>query len=123
ANLDLRRTVVTDSRIGAEDAGRPVRIPVVVKCTTETVGFRQMQRTVAAIYGGQEHGIGGRTETNALVSARTVGTTEHREARRGRGRGDHVLGVTLGVADVELDVVAGTGRDVLDLQRSHHRTA
>src|SRR6267154_1738267 len=36
---------------------------------------------------------------------------------------DHVLRVALRVGRVDLDVVAGTGRDVLDIQSSHHRTA
>src|SRR5258707_12155139 len=81
-----------------------------------------MERSVAASGGRKPDRIGGRTEADALVSADAPGA-EHNDARRTAAGGDHVLGVPLGPARVDLDVVAGTGRDVLDLQRSHHRTA
>src|SRR5882672_1475813 len=113
--------VITNPRRAAEQAGRPVGIPVVVVGATDTPGFGQMQRAVAASGSRQIDRIGGRTKADALVGA--ARTAEHREARRGARGGDHVLRVTLGVARVDLDVVAGTGRDVLDVQRTHHRTA
>ena len=114
----------------AEQARRPVRIPVVVERTTNTKGFRQMERTITREGGGTkasprcEDTIRGRTDANSIAGSElTVGAAHHKERRRGsRGR-DDVLGVTLGPACVDLDVVARTGRDVLDLQRSHHRTA
>lgn len=58
---------------------------------------------------------------NALIGRSAA--AEHRETGRGSADGDHILRVALGVGHIELDVVAGTRRDVLDLQGCHHRTA
>src|SRR5258708_15778365 len=81
-----------------------------------------MERSITAEDRRQIDRIRRRTESDALVSAWTAGVAEHRETRRGGAGGDHVLRVTLCPGRVDLDVVTRTGRDVLDLQRSHHRT-
>src|SRR6266702_7193719 len=46
----LRGTVVTNGRVAAEQARRPVRIPVVVERTTDTVSGRQMEVSISTIY-------------------------------------------------------------------------
>src|SRR5712664_448093 len=122
-NVSLRGAIVTNRGVAAEQARRPVRIPVVVERTTDTVRSRQMQIAIAAGCYRKIDSIGGATEADALVGARTTSAAEHREARRATAGGDHLLGVTLCPGRVDLEVVAGTSRDVLDLQRSHHRTA
>src|SRR5712664_536923 len=122
AGEELRSAVIPHGRVAAEQARRPVRIPVVVERTTDTVSSRQMQIAIAAGKRRKIDSISGRTEADALVSA-DAAAAEHREARRATAGGDHLLGVALCPGRIDLEVVAGTGRDVLDLQRSHHRTA
>src|SRR5712664_475252 len=122
AHVELRSAVIPHGRVAAEQARRPVRIPVVVERTTDTVSSRQMQIAIAASKRRKIDSISGRTEADALVSA-DAAAAEHREARRATAGGDHLLGVALCPGRIDLEVVAGTGRDVLDLQRSHHRTA
>jgi hypothetical protein len=104
--------------VAAPDAGRPVGIPIVVERTTDTPCIHQLE--LAARH---EDRISRLTEADALVSTSNTRVAEHREARRGTARGDHGFSGTMGVGGVDLDVVACTGRQVLDLQRSHHRTA
>src|SRR5262249_32778086 len=65
--------------------------------------------------------VSGLAEADALI--RRTAAAKHREVRRSARGGDHVLRVTLGVAHVHLDVVAWAGRQILDLQCVHHRTA
>src|SRR5882757_4804671 len=96
AEVGLGGGVIANGRVAAEHAGRPVRIPVVVERTTDTVRFGQMQSTIATGKCRKEDGVGRRTETNALVSVRTIAAAEPSEARRGTAGGDDVLGVTLG---------------------------
>src|SRR5882757_239665 len=48
AEVGLGSVVIANGGVAAEHAGRPVRIPVVVERTTDTVGSRQMERAVAA---------------------------------------------------------------------------
>src|SRR6185436_7040158 len=72
---------------------------------------------------GQVDAISRLAKAKALIRTQTARVTEHREARRTAARGDHSLGITLGVRCVALEIVARTGRDVLDLQRNVHRTA
>src|SRR5215510_167774 len=48
ADKGFRRVVVTDPGIAAEQAGRPVRIPVVVERTADAPGLRQMEPSVTA---------------------------------------------------------------------------
>ena len=92
-----------------------------VECATDTVGWSD-GATVAAGEGpaGKPHRSS--TKANALVARCSEPPNIAKLGEPPDGR-DHVLGVTLGLAGVDLEVVAGTGRDVLDLQRSHHRTA
>src|SRR5262249_47777696 len=71
----------------------------------------------------QIHSIARRTEADALVGTETARAAEHREGWRRAGGRYYVLHVTNGVAGVDLEVVAGTPRDVLDLQGDHTRTA
>src|SRR4051812_46022121 len=124
ADQALGSVVIANLRVAAEQAGRPVRIPVVVERATDAPGFGQMQGAVATGESRQVDCVRGRTETDGVIgNARGVLAalrTEDREARRSSARGDHVLGVALCPAGIELDVVAGTGRNVLDLQRGHH---
>src|SRR6476619_6681406 len=82
-----------------------------------------MEPTVrAAVYAdGSIHRIARQTEADALVG--WTAATKHREARRGAAGRDHVLGVALGPGRVDLDVVAGAGRNVLDIEARHHRAA
>ena len=108
--------------VAAPEAGRPVGIPVVVERTTDTPSLSQDDATGTAS-AGQVDAIRAGTEANALIAAGNAGVTEHREVRRTTARGDHGLGVTLRVRCVDLDIVARTGREVLDLQRSRHSTA
>src|SRR6185295_11382313 len=116
--------IVPNPSVASPKAGRPEGIPVVVEGTTNTPGFRQLQALRGtAIEPTRVDGVSRKTEAHALVSARNTGVPEHQEGRRSAGGRDHVLGVTLGVGDVDLEVVAGARREVLDLQRSHHRTA
>ena len=91
-----------------------------IERAADAPGRRQGDAAGAAC-AGHIDAIGGRTEADALVAEAAV--TEHRKARRGAAGGDHLLGGALGIGDVELDVVARAGRQVLDLQRSHHRAA
>ena len=115
-------TVVANRSVAAPEAGRPVGIPVVVERTTDTKGFGQLEVAGKTAGNGnkpgQENRIRRLAKANALIRTQTVRVTEHREARRGTARGDHGLGVTLGVRCVDLEIVARTGREVLDLQRS-----
>ena len=80
----LGDVVVANGRIAAEQAGRPVGIPVVVDRATDTPSLRQLELAIAAVGSRKVDGIGGHTEANALVSAGNAGTAEHREARRSR---------------------------------------
>src|SRR5258708_9860290 len=80
-----------------------------------------MKRSVAAGPHGTINGVRCKTKPDALIGS--TAAAKHRKARRGTTGGDHVLGVALGPGRVDLDVVASTGRDVLDVQRSHHRTS
>src|SRR6185295_15310642 len=78
---------------------------------------------VAAANQRQIDSVGGRTETYALVSAGPAGAAKHRKAWGSRIGRDDVFRRSLGVARVELDLVAGTGRDVLDVQGRHDSAA
>src|SRR5262249_46535506 len=80
----LGSVVVTNSRIAAEQAGRPVGVPVVVEGTTDAEGFGEVETTVTAKERGQPHRVGSDTEANALVGTGTAGAAEHREVRRNR---------------------------------------
>src|SRR6185312_863560 len=84
--------VIPDLRVAAEQARRPVGIPVVVEPATETPGRRQDD---AAGTGRTWHvdAVGSRAEADALVGG--AAAAEHREARRGAAGGDHVLGRAL----------------------------
>src|SRR5258708_31587740 len=83
-----------------------------------------MDRTIAAERRRQEYAVRGRTESEGAIRSKLIGNaTQHYEAGRSTRGGDHVLGVTLGPGRIHLDVVADTPRDVLDLQRGHHRAA
>ena len=93
-----------------------------VERTADTESFDQLEVASTTEQGGQINRISRLAKANALVGA-DAAAAEHREVRRATRGGDHVLGVTLGVRRVDLDVVSRTGRDVLDLQRSHHRAA
>src|ERR1043165_2827107 len=120
-----RATAVAHLGVAAPEAGRPVGIPVVVERTTDTpcIGQLDVAGSTTGKEPGKVHAIRRLAKANALICTRTAGSTKHREARRGRARGDHGLGSTLGVADVDLDVVARTRGQVLVLQGSNHRTA
>src|SRR5439155_20277925 len=116
--------VIPNLRVASPEAGRPVGIPVVVERTTDAPSVRQLEAlrgttTEATRVDGVSYG----TESDALVTARNSGAAEHQELRRSAGGRDHRLGGALGEGGVDLEVVARTGRNVLDLQRSHHRTA
>src|SRR5439155_7479312 len=100
--------VILDLSVAAPEAGRPVGIPVVVERTTDTPSARQDDATRSAS-AGHVDAISRVAEGNALVSA-AAAATEHREVRRRTAGGDHGLGVTLCVRDVDLDVVACTRR-------------
>src|SRR5207244_601965 len=89
--------VVTDRGVAAEQAGRPVGIPVVVECTTDTPGLRQLETAIAARGDRQVDGVGGHTDADALVSTGNAGAREHREVRRSRRGRDDLLGVAHGV--------------------------
>src|SRR6185295_10263410 len=123
----VRSTIVLDLGVAAPEAGRPVGIPVVVERTTDTPSAGQddaaATRTRSKRAGRSIEAIRGVAETNALIAAGKAGVTEHCEARRRTAGGDHGLGVTLGVRCVDLEIVARTGREVLDLQGNVHRTA
>src|SRR6266404_6063078 len=118
-------TAVAHRGVAAPEAGRPVGIPVVVERTTDTPCIHQLDvaGSTAGKKPGQENRISRLAKANALVRTQTARATEHREVRRSTARGDHGLGVTLRVRCVDLEIVARTGRDVLDLQRNVHRTA
>src|ERR1700751_785423 len=95
-----------------------------VEGATETPGLGQMDRPIAAVCNRQKYTVRRCTEADGASSTKlTWDAAEHRKARRGATGGDHVLRVTVRPARVHLDVVARTARDVLDLQRSHHRSA
>src|SRR5262249_23655083 len=80
ADVGFRGPVVTDPGIAAEQAGRPVRIPVVVERTADAPGCRQMKRSVTPVDDGEEDGIAHRTEGDALISTRKARSAEHRKA-------------------------------------------
>ena len=97
-----------------------------VEGATDAIGFGQVQRTVADNTTddrarGDPHCVRRRPEADALIGPARA--AEHCKARRGARGGDHVLGYALGPGGIDLDVVADAGRNVLDLQRSHHRAA
>ena len=92
-----------------------------VERTAETVSSRQLEVAGTAEEHRKVHSVRGHTQPDALIS--DAAAAEHREVRRGCAGADHVFRVALCKARVHLDVVARTGRDVLDLQRSHHRSA
>src|SRR5690348_10153272 len=79
-----------------------------------------MQRAVAAKGSRQIYRVRRRTETDALVGAGSAGAAEHGEARRSRIGRDDVFRSPLCEARTDLDVVAGSGRQVLDIQGGHH---
>src|SRR5215218_355481 len=108
-------TTVAHRTVAAPEAGRPVGIPVVVERTTDTPCINQLEFAA-----GHVNRIRRLTEADALISTRNTRVTEHHEVRRTAARRDHGLGGTMGVGGVDLEVVAGTGREVLDLQCSHH---
>ena len=91
-----------------------------IERAADTPGRRQGD-TVGTASARKVDAVGGRAEADALVGE--AAAAEHREVRRGAAGGDHVLGGALGIGRIDLDVVARAGRDVLDLQRRHHRAA
>src|SRR5204863_1954726 len=70
--------VVLHLRVAAEQARRPVRVPVVIECAPDTPGRRQGD-TAGAAWAGHIDAVGGRTEADALVGGAAV--AEHRKAR------------------------------------------
>src|SRR6266403_3285208 len=76
--------VITDSGPAAEQAARPVWIPVVVVRTAETKRFRQLQTAASKSEARNKDRkidrIRGRAKANAVV--RTAAAAEHREAGR-----------------------------------------
>src|SRR5512139_2312908 len=92
-DVELVATIPHGS-VAAEQAGRPVGIPVVVERTPDTPGIHQLDVASTAEYSRQEHRIGRLAKANALIRTRTARAAEHPEARRCSAGGDHVLGVT-----------------------------
>jgi hypothetical protein len=66
--------VIPHKADAAEQAARPIWIPVVVERTAETKGFRQVERTIATIRDGEIHSIRGRTEPDAAIGSKLAVT-------------------------------------------------
>src|SRR6478735_10551522 len=77
--------VIPDGRVAAEQAARPVWIPVVIERTAYTPGRRQLDPAGTGC-AREIDAVGGRAEADALVGGSAV--TEHRKARRGAAGGD-----------------------------------
>src|SRR6266852_4494666 len=70
----------------------------------------------------REHTVSYASKANALVGARQVGATEHREVLRSQVL-DVVAARTIGVDRLKVERVARTSRDVLDRQGTLHGPA
>ena len=114
---------VADPTDATEQAARPVRIPVVVESATDTKGSGQLEVAGAAGRDRTVDGIGGGAEGDAARVAELAGPPP---AIRKLGEGP-LVEITSLVSPregrIDLDVVAGAGRHVLDLQGRHHRAA
>src|SRR5882757_11495761 len=95
-----------------------MHVPGMIEGTAYTPGGGQLNagRTARA---GEINTVGRRAKADALVAE--AAASEHREVRRRGSGGDHIFCGAFGVARIELDVVTRAGRQVLDLQRRHHR--
>src|SRR4029078_1741189 len=72
--------VITDGGVAAEQAGRPVRVPVVVEGTADAPG-RGQDDAIGTTCAREIEAVGGRTEANALVGTGAA-ATEHRKVLR-----------------------------------------
>ena len=69
-----------------------------------------------------EDTVGGNPDANALICAGDTGATEHRKGVRAHTT-DDITRCTIGVGGIHVDAIARSGRDVLDRQSCHDRTA
>ena len=116
--------VVPNRGVAAPKAGRPVGIPVVVERTADTKGLGQLESPVAPpVNAGQEHPSDGCAKAEALVRTSAAGAPNI--VKLGEPPRVEITCLVLPLAYVASILISspGAGREVLDLQRSHHRTA
>jgi hypothetical protein len=80
--IGRRSGVIPHPARTAEQAARPIWIPVVVEGTTDTVGCGQMDRAIAAVSRRKPDTVRGRAEADGAAGSKLTGNTaEHQEVR------------------------------------------
>src|SRR6516225_229703 len=108
--------VVVERSDAAEEAGRPVGIPVVVIRTTETPAAGQLKARLQRCQPTTVDGIGNRTDRNRAGRRRpALGHVER--APEGSGGSDDIFRCANTISTFHLDVVTRPEGNILDLQR------